>query len=403
MKIAYFLRSLDFIFLNEKNIFAIFPKNSEEERIAKEELKLENLIPIEIKKENFSQLGPEEILKFSDLEKKLKENKIDALWLTKSSKFLKNWAKKNKIILISQDYKLREKFENKIYFQKFLEKNHLPHLKSKVANSKNFSLPFKESVIQTPNSSGGEGTFLVKNGKEKKEIIKKLKPPFLIREYKKGIALGVTFLIQKRGIYFSAIDRQCLLKRDKRLGLFLGIQWLPFNFFKKDILKKIEKGLKNLSLKLKNEGLKGLVNVDFILDKDQIFFLECNPRATAATPQIFSGMGLIGKKPFILPKNSFKGATMIVSLFKPKRIKRLIRGGFYILEKSRLKKISLKDRFEFLKLKNGLLFYNEANKGEIFSEPADIGTILSNFALFDFKSGKLNKKGEIVFDFFYNV
>jgi hypothetical protein len=122
MKIAYFLRSLDFLFLNEKNIFAVFPKNSEEERIAREELKLENVIPIEIKKENFSQLGPEEILKFSDLEKELKENKIDALWLTKSSKFLENWAQKNKIILISQDYKLREKFENKIYFQKFLEK-----------------------------------------------------------------------------------------------------------------------------------------------------------------------------------------------------------------------------------------------------------------------------------------
>jgi len=96
MKIAYFLRSLDFLFLNEKNIFAVFPKNSEKERIASEELKLENVIPIEIKKENFSQLGPEEILKFSDLEKKLKENKIDALWLTKSSKFLENWAKKIK-------------------------------------------------------------------------------------------------------------------------------------------------------------------------------------------------------------------------------------------------------------------------------------------------------------------
>ena len=306
-------------------------------------------------------------------------------------------GQKNKIILISQDYKLREKFENKIYFQKFLEKNHLPYLKSKVVNSKNFSLPFKESVIQTPNSSGGEGTFLVKNEKEKEEIIKKLKPPFLIREYKKGIALGVTFLIQKRGIYFSAIDRQCLLKRDKRLGLFLGIQWLPFNFFKSDVLKKFEKELKNLSLKLKNEGLKGLVNVDFILDKDQIFFLECNPRATAATPQIFSNSNLIGKKPFSLPRNSFSGSCMVVSLFKPQKIKKLIFGGFYILEKSRLKKISLKDRFEFLKLKNGLLFYNEANKGEIFSEPADIGTILSNFALFDFKSGKLNKKGRNCF------
>jgi hypothetical protein len=73
------------------------------------------------------------------------------------------------------------------------------------------------------------------------------------------------------------------------------------------------------------------------------------------------------------------------------------------LEKNKLRKISLKNRFEFLKLKNGLLFYNEANEGEFFKKPADIGTILSNFALFDFKSGKLNERGRIVFHFFHNV
>jgi hypothetical protein len=348
-------------------------------------------------------MNPEEILKFSDLEKKLKERKIDAIWITRSSKFLENWAKKNKIILISQDYRLREKFENKIYFQKFLERNCLSHLESKILNSKNFSLPFKENIIQIPNSSGGEGTFLVRKKEEAKEIFKKSKPPFLIREYKKGIPLGVSFLIEKKEIYFSAIDRQCLLKRDKRFGLFLGIQWVPFNFFKREVFKKIEKELKDLALKLKKENLKGLINVDFILERNQIFFLECNPRPTTATPQIFSNLGLLGKKSFSLPKNYFSGSCMIISLIKPHKIKNLIPGGFYILEKNKLRKISLKNRFEFLKLKNGLLFYNEADKGEIFKKPADIGTILSNFALFDIKKGTLNKKGKIVFDFFYNV
>jgi hypothetical protein len=402
MRIAYFLRNLDLLFSKEKNIFAIFPKESEEERIAIEEFKLKNVIPIKINKGIFSQLNLEEILKFSDLEKKLKERKIDAIWLTRSSKFLENWARKNKIILISQDYRLREKFENKIYFEKFLERNYLPHLKSRVLSSKIF-LPFKKSVFQIPNSTGGEGTFVIKNKKDLK-IIKKIKKPLLVREYKCGMSLGVSFLIEKKEIYFSALDRQCFLKKERlKIGSFLGIQWLPFNFFEKKVYKKIEEKLKELALKLKKENLKGIVNVDFILDRDEIFFLECNPRLTAATPQIFSNLGLIGKEPFSLPKNSFSGSYMVVSLLKPKKIENLIPGGFYILEKNKLKKISLKNRFEFLKLKNGLLFYNEANKGENFKKPADIGTILSNFALFDFKSGKLNKKGKIVFDFFHNV
>jgi hypothetical protein len=402
MKIAYFLRSLDLLFLNEKNIFAIFPKESEEERIAIEEFRLKNVIPIEIKRGVFSQLNQEEILKFSDLEKKLKERKIDAIWLTRSSKSLENWARKNKIILISQDYKLREKFENKIYFEKFLEQNHLPHLKSKVLNSKIF-IPFKKSVFQIPDSTGGEGTFLIKNKKDLK-VIKRLRKPLLVREYKNGIPLGVSFLMGKRKIYFSALDRQCFLKKEKlKIGSFLGIQWFPFSFFEKKVYKKIEERLKELALKLKKENLKGIVNVDFILDQGKVFFLECNPRPTTATPQIFSNLNLIGEKPLSLPKNSFSGSYMVVSLFKPRKIRNLIPGGFYLLEKNRLKKISLKNRFEFLKLKNGLLFYNEANEGEIFKEPADIGTILSNFPLFDFKSGKLNEKGEIVFDFFYNA
>jgi len=403
MKIAYFLHGLHLLFLKEKNIFAIFPKGSEEERIAIEEFKLKNVIPIKINRGNFSQLTYDKIVKFSDLEKKLKEKKIDALRLNKSSKFLEDWARKNKIILISQNYRLGKKFENKIYFQKFLERNHLPHLESAVLNSKNFSLPFKKNVIQIPNSWGSEGTFLVRNKKEAKEIIKKSKPPFLLREYKNGIPLGVSFLIEKKEIYFSAIDRQCLLKRDKRLGLFLGIQWIPFNFFKKEVFKKIENEVKNLSLKLKNENLKGMLNVDFILEKNKIFFLECNPRPTLATPQILSGLGLLGEKPFTLPENSFSGSTMIVSILKLQKIKRLIPGGFYFLEKDRLKKIKLKNRFDFLKLKRGLLFYNETNKEEVFKKPADIGTIMSNFPLFNFKSGKLNEKGEIVFNFFHNV
>jgi len=94
---------------------------------------------------------------------------------------------------------------------------------------------------------------------------------------------------------------------------------------------------------------------------------------------------------------------MIVSILKLQKIKRLIPGGFYFLEKDRLKKIKLKNRFDFLKLKRGLLFYNETNKEEVFKKPADIGTIMSNFPLFNFKSGKLNEKGEIVFNFFHNV
>jgi len=433
MKIAYFLRSLDLIFSREKEyeIFPVCPENSEEMRVAKTELKLGNVIPIKLNKKglNFSELKGDAVLKNSDLTQQLKKYKINCLFLRNSTPYIKNWGDRNKIIILSPPYQLREKFENKIYFEKLLRKSGLARLKSEVLNSKKTLIPFPKTVVQSPTSTGGEGTFVVSTQNSFEKVLQKLPLPLLAREYKDGLPLSSSIFIKDKKVHLTGVERQCYLKarEENGVGLFIGIQWLPYNFFLPRIYKNIERDLLEIGANLEKFGLSGLINLDFVLDKKgHVNFIECNPRIACATNQIMAVKKLSNGKNFLnlllshyvksfkyeprapgerLPKSLFAGAQMFVSFpdfvrFN-KKIKRSRPGGFFVLENGALKKIKLENRFDFLKLKNGLFFYNETNEGENYKKTIDVGTVLSNFPLYDTMTGNLNSNGKIVYDFFH--
>lgn len=426
MKIAYFLKSLDLVFSQEQTyeIYPICLKNSEEMRIAETELHLTNIIPIKLNKKdiNFSELKGDAVFKNSNLAKQLKKYEINCIFLRKSTKYLEQWSKKNNIIILSPSYQLAEKFEDKLYFDNFLKKTGTISAKSLVLRSKKFPLPFDQTVIQIPKSTGGEGTFFADSEKSFKKIIKTLNLPLLAREYKNGLAVGVSFFVDQKNVYLSAMNRQCFLKNPNNglLGLFIGIQWLPSKIFSKEIYNKISLDLIKIAEKIRQKGLSGMFNLDFILSKTgQTFFLECNARITAATPQIIAVEQLHGRtdfmrllinhfcrknypaaKPSPLPENSFQGAQMSVEL-PPQTITNLIPGGFFEFKKNKIQRIQLKNRLDFLKLKNGLFFHNETNKGENYQKTITVGTVFTNFPMYNIKTGLLNKNGRVVYNFFH--
>lgn len=424
MKVAYFLRSLDLVFSQEKtyDIYAICLDGSEEIRIAKEELGLSDIIPIKLKKGlNFSELKPEAVVKNSDLEEQLKKYGINCLFLRNSTKYLGDWSKKNNIAILSPSYQLAEQFEDKLYFDEFLRRTCSPAAKSVVISSVNTALPFPQTVIQVPRSTGGEGTFFADSEKSFQKIIKKLKLPLLAREYKNGLAIGVSFFVNQKNVYLSALDRQCFLENPDGgpLGLFIGIQWAPFEIFPQELYNRIAQELIKVAEKIRQEGLLGMFNLDFILSETgQIYILECNPRITAATPQIIAVDELHGKTDFmrlllnhfcqkdykvatpdLLPESSFQGSQMSVE-WPAQKITKLIPGGFFALKEGEIIRIKLADRFEFLKLKNGLFFHNENNLGENYKKTITVGTVFANFPMYDIATGYLNENGRIVYDFF---
>ncbi len=428
MKVAYFLRSLDLVFSQEKTyeIFPICLEDSEEMRTAETELHLANIIPIKPSKKgiNFSELKNDAVFKNTDLAQQLKKHRINCLFLRNSTKYLNEWSKKNGITILSPAYQLAEKFEDKLYFDNFLKRTGAPSAKSVVLKSKKAPLPFAQTVIQIPKSTGGAGTFFADSEKTFQAILKKLELPLLTREYQEGMACGVSFFVNQKNVYLSALNRQCFLKNTGNgpLGLFVGIQWLPSQIFSRELYNKIAQNLIKMAEKIGREGLTGMFNLDFILSgSGQIFFLECNPRITAATPQIIAVEELRGRtdfmrlvlnhfcrknypaeKPGPLPENSFRGAQMSVEL-PPQKITKLVPGGFFELKQGKIKRIKMENRLDFLKLKNGLFFHNETNIGENYKKTITAGTIFTNFPMYDIKTGFLNKNGKIVYDFFHSI
>lgn len=427
MNIAYRLSGLELLFYDNQRcrFFPIVADNTIEYEYAKECLRVENIIHVKIEnKFLFSELNSEEIAKFSDLGEKLNASGVRFLLVKKSNAFLEKWSQKYKITLLCPDYNIGKKIENKIYFDTFLSANRLPRPASKVISSSNDQKPFPATILQIPESSGGEGTFLIKTQKIFSELSKKLKKPLLARKYQEGLPLSSSLFIDKRKIYFTALERQCFRTyKNNSLGDFIGIQWLPYAFFDRKVHKKIEKFLLRIGNNLSSEGLRGLINIDFILDKiGNIYCIECNPRLACATNQILAQKELRNEVDFInlylktakteesaanlLPKSAFSGCQMFISFPAqtkfPHTIKTFIPSGFFIFENNSLKEVKLQNRMDFLKLKNSLFYYNEINKGEVYKSGIQIGTAIANFPLFSFKTGKLNKAGKVIDNYFTN-
>jgi len=437
MKVAYFLSELDLIFASEVpdgfEIFAIVYSRSDQENSARGLLKMKNIISIKSKNENERQRElNEDLLKETDLAEQLKSHNIDCLLITNSSDYFEKWSKKNKIILLSPSDFMQKKFENKIFFENFMALNSLPKPAAMIVESALPKMPFRKTVLQIPTSWGNEGTFILNSQKAFDQTLAKLQYPLLAREYKKGLPLSSSILITGSGhIYLTSIERQCFYKNSPdTFGRFIGIQWLPYNFFSPVELKNIEKVLLKAAKSLYKGGLTGLINLDFIFDTNgEVHFIECNPRMACATNQIIGTPSLrndielfniflehfssVGKTDLgtgaefasLLPRNLFKGCQMFVYFAEsekfPKKVTKFKSSDFYLFKNGNPEKIFLKKRFDFAKLKNGIFYYNRINKGEVYEKNLQIGIILSNFPLYNLRSGKLNKKGKAVYNYFH--
>ena len=426
MNIAYRLSGLELLF-HENAYHCFFPvvaKNSIEHEYAKH-LCLKNIITINLKTDDlFSELSSDKMAEWSNLGEELRRLKVSHLLIRKSNASMKKWSKKYNIELLCPDYKLGEKIENKIYFDSFLRQYKIPKPESRIIQSEHDEKPFQKTVLQVPESFGGGGTFLVQSKKSFYKLSQKLPKPLLARKCEKGLSLSSSIFIDKKKIYFTAIERQCFIGDNKNsFGDFIGIQWIPHHFFEKKIYQKIEVFLLKTGQKLSSEKLQGLINIDFILNKaGDIFCIECNPRLACATNQIMAKQELRNNTDFIglylnsqearkikketLPKSDFTGCQMFISFSAkttfPHKVKDFIPSGFYVCEQEKLKKVGLKNRFDFNHLKNGLFYYNEIGKGDSYKTNLQIGTVVANFPLYSFKTGKMNKAGKCVYNYFIN-
>ncbi len=334
---------------------------------------------------------------------------------TYSSLFLEKWAHENKLQVISTPHGLQKKFENKIFFDKFLHKHKLPVPKSWILKSEKDLENIEDFpvIIQTPNSNGSLGTFLMKSKKEIQQLMssqKKVKFPLLCRQFiDKGIPLGVSILIGPHKMVFSAIRMQAYFSQKNGKSIYYGIQWMKTSSFSPNIINKMNAVLTKAGKEMQNLGFRGIAAFDFVLQGDDLYFIECNPRTGGSTPQmsfqtelihglvftdefirISTGKDLSKHRPFI-PNSNYEGFNLdcgfMVYYTPHETVINALRSGVFKFEKNQLQHISV-DVEEFITKKETLFLYYVREEGTRLSSISFLGFLMTHFPLLEIKKGR---------------
>lgn len=203
------------------------------------------------------------------------------------------WSETHAIGLLAPPGTLARQLEDKIFFHRILQGLELPQPPGGVVErfAAVGDLPLG-SVVQLPESLGGEGTFLIRTEDQRRAWFARTgvpaEGPFLVRKFLPGRAYGVTLTLTADAATASALRAQILLPDPTAVDRpwFAGIQWEPTRRFRPHAIAALDRALETLGRTLHGWGYRGPANFDFLLGPGgEISFLECNPRMSASTPQ----------------------------------------------------------------------------------------------------------------------
>lgn len=358
---------------------------------------------------------------FRQWQKERSLKNISHLWLATANHdrpTLQRWSRALNVKLIATDLRLQQRFEQKIWFDRYLARHKVPRPPSRVmaASELGRQLPYRATVIQQPLSDGGEGTFFVTSTTAVRSLLRsgQLQPNerCLAREYIVGKSYGITVLIGAGIIALSGLRLQGFVDGEQHRRRFMGIQWLPTVVFKKN-KAAITEIFTKLALQMKADGFLGFANFDFLLDgRGGIYLLECNPRSSFAQTHfslstdllsglnsnqlLFSALLNPGSaRPTQtrgLSSSSFRGAALYLKA-KPRSgstltVRRTLPLGVYRLRAGAVSYVT-PDVRRGLK-SNEFIFVSVAELGERYPAWYDIGTIISAFPLFN-QAGRPNR------------
>jgi predicted ATP-grasp superfamily ATP-dependent carboligase len=291
-RIAAFLNDIGPAVLSradQKNLYGIVLKGSELERYARANLSCP-LVPITrntLAPQSSDENVLDDAILYTNLLTQLRKHSIDTVLVPaqQSSRRIVSWARDNHIALLQVPHALGRTLEDKIKFDALMRQHKVrvpPLVNTKKSGSKKNELV----VLQKRSGCGGSGTTIVR----RRDLSGKLATDsVLIRKYIDGIPLGISIVVDGDGNYFcSALRRQCLAMTEKNSPRLMGLQWMSKTWFSKKslrIIKKMNDGLIRFFLDI---HFVGVANIDFILARDAAYVIECNPRFSGATPQVFS-------------------------------------------------------------------------------------------------------------------
>lgn len=152
---------------------------------------------------------------------------------------------------------------------------------------KNLTSKFPKSssfVLQGCESSGGSKTIYI-DKKSIGNIVKYLSndESYSISPYvDKNISINVHIIIYEEEIVFFPPSIQIIQNSDNHLS-YMGNDFLSYNILDQTIQNKIYQSSLKIGENLKKIGYLGVCGIDFISTKDDVIFMEINPRFQAST------------------------------------------------------------------------------------------------------------------------
>ena len=281
----------------------------------------------------FEPLTPEDVIEIIKVEKR--KGKLLGLILQFGGQTPLNLAKhlvKEKIKILGTSLNSIDIAEDRKKFKKIIKDLKIKQPVSLTVNNinearkcfKTIKLPL---IIRPSYVLGGKAMEIIN---EKKEFFKYIeralkitkKSPLLIDSYlKSAIEVDVDAISDGKKVYIAGI-----LEHIEEAGIHSGDSAcvIPPYTLNKTIIQQIEKQTTKLAIALK---VKGLINIQFAVQNNDIYIIEANPRASRTVPFVAKATGIpiakiaalimLGKKisDFKLQKNQFKHIAVKESVF----------------------------------------------------------------------------------------
>jgi len=190
-------------------------------------------------------------------------------------------------ICASNNHQINRELEDKIIFLQLCQKNNLPQIPSTVDhfNQNNFVKYQKKYqstlVIQLHLGWAGKSTYSSNNWDEIKNKIP-IDTMVKFSPYIDGYSLLNNCCLTSKGLIQSppALQYTGIKPFTDHPFTTVGRQW-P-SLAPNNIIKKINQITQDFSAILSKMNYKGFFGLDFIVDGDNVYLLECNPRLTAS-------------------------------------------------------------------------------------------------------------------------
>ena len=140
-------------------------------------------------------------------------------------------------------------------------------------------------VIQTNLATGGEGTYILTNKNADAIKLKICKDEqYLVSGYERyNIPINIHAIIYEDDILLFPISIQIMQIHNDKL-LYQGSDFVEVNHINKNTLREFEQYMKNICIKLQQEGFRGVTGVDGMIVDDKVYILEMNNRFQGSTP-----------------------------------------------------------------------------------------------------------------------